>query len=249
MTADDLFNALIVRYPAREYALLAQVRNCTGFARPARTADALCMSLWPSRGLELIGIEIKIDRQDWMREKADPEKADAIGRFCDGWWIATPPGVVQIEELPPAWGLMEYNEAKKKWNTRKPASNIKAKPITKEFLAAVLRNVSENSVPHSAIQGKIQEGVTQARSTENHRVKGLEDENQALKKRILEFETASGISIGHVWSYQDPKAIGLAVRQVLNGDHKRIAGRLQSLRDTATNIVQDITRRLEGAVE
>jgi hypothetical protein len=46
------------------------------------------MSLWPSRGIELHGIEIKVSRNDWLKELGDPAKADEIARFCDRWWVA-----------------------------------------------------------------------------------------------------------------------------------------------------------------
>ena len=250
MTADDLFNALGQKFPPREYALLSQVRNCTGFGLKIRTADALCMSLWPSRGLELAGIEIKIERRDWVREKGDPDKADAIGKYCDRWWIVTPPGVVQLEELPPAWGLMEFDGEKGKWKIRQPAAKLKAKPLTRDFLAGILRNVSETAIPHAAIEGRIQEAIEKDREARKYEMKHLKEENETLNTRIREFEAASGVSIGATkWSWHEPKEIGLAVRQVLNGDHKRIVHRLQSLKGDAEGILQDLTKRLEGVQE
>ncbi len=59
VTADDLWKALPRRYPQTEYALFSQVRNATGFASRIRTADAIALSLWPSRGLALYGFEFK----------------------------------------------------------------------------------------------------------------------------------------------------------------------------------------------
>lgn len=58
----ELFRALRHHYPAREYALLPQVGNGTG-SRCNRHADALALSLWPSRGLHLNGFEIKSHRE------------------------------------------------------------------------------------------------------------------------------------------------------------------------------------------
>lgn len=245
ITADDLFNYLSLKFPPREYALLAQVRNCTGFSRQVRTADAILMSLWPSRGLELAGIEIKIDRRDWLREKDDPEKQEAIGKYCDRWWIVTPPGVVQPDELPLAWGLLEWHEDKTKWKTIKASAGLAAKPLTRDFLASILRNVSESNVPLAAIEERVQKGIAEAQKTLTRHLESAQEEVRMLKQRILEFEKASGVSLGtSSWTYHEPQEIGRAVHQVLNGDHARIVERLNQLKTAAELIVADITRHL-----
>ena len=53
------------------------------------SGDAVIMSLWPSRGLELHGVEIKVSRADWKREAADPAKAEAIAAYCDAGELAS----------------------------------------------------------------------------------------------------------------------------------------------------------------
>lgn len=246
MTADDLFNLLNLKFPPREYALLAQVRNCTGFSRQIRTADALVMSLWPSRGLELSGVEIKIERRDWLREKDDPEKADAIGKYCDRWWIVTPPGIVEVVELPPAWGLMEWDEEKKKWKVRQAAGLITPKPFTRDFLASILRNIAETTVPHAAIEDRVEKGLEAATDNKKRQLDAANEELRMLKQRILDFEKASGVALGiNGWTIYEPKEMGAAVRRILNGDDKRIKERLEALKHQAEAIVKDVTRHLE----
>lgn len=84
MKADTLWQALERRYPAPAWCLFAEVRNGTGAARRVdRYADGIAMSMFPSRGLSVLGFEIKVDRRDWMRELAQPDKAEAIAQFCD----------------------------------------------------------------------------------------------------------------------------------------------------------------------
>ncbi len=225
--------------------MLPQVRNCTGFSGTVRTADALIISLWPSRGLELIGVEIKVARQDWLREKENPEKADEIGKYCDRWWIVTPPGIVHVDELPAAWGLMEWHEDKKKWKTVKPAQSTTVKPVTKEFLAAILRRASETSVPHGAIDERIKQGIEKENMNLVRQLEGAREDARILKQRILDFEKASGVKLGiNSWTYPEPEAMGVAVRQVMNGAHTRIAERLEQLKKTAENIVADVTQHL-----
>ena len=81
--SNSIEDALRFSFPEDQYALLFEVRNSTGYGKRIRSADALAMSLWPSRGLELIGFEIKRSRIDWLKELSQPEKAEEICRFCD----------------------------------------------------------------------------------------------------------------------------------------------------------------------
>ena len=137
ITASDIRRGMSKRWAAPEYAVMWEVGEATGAVR-GRSADAVIMSLWPSRGLELHGVEIKVSRSDWKREAADPSKAEAIARFCDRWWIHTAPGVVDdLSDLPPAWGLREFDGSK--WKTIREADLTAATPITRGFLAALLR--------------------------------------------------------------------------------------------------------------
>jgi len=106
LTEAKLIVLLKERFAAPEFAFLPHVRNGTGYARgTTRTADALAMSLWPSRGLELYGFEIKSERRDWLRERENPEKAEEICRFCDRWWVVA--GVAE--------GGLESQESRIRW--------------------------------------------------------------------------------------------------------------------------------------
>src|SRR5688572_18266988 len=83
---------LAKRFAPSAYAFLPQLRNGTGFGR-TRTADAVAMSLWPSRGIYLHGFEIKVGRGDWLSELRQPEKAEEIARFCKYWSLVAAEGV------------------------------------------------------------------------------------------------------------------------------------------------------------
>lgn len=60
LNTDWVIEALGKTFLSPSYAMLTQVRNGTGMSRNARTADAMFMSLWPSRGIYLAGIEVKV---------------------------------------------------------------------------------------------------------------------------------------------------------------------------------------------
>ena len=68
ITAREILELLAKNNSGDGYAFLSQVRNGTGYAKETRTADAICMSLWPSRGLTITGYEIKIAKNDWKKE-------------------------------------------------------------------------------------------------------------------------------------------------------------------------------------
>ena len=80
MTASAIINALAAKFKAPEYAFLTEVRNSVGFSSKVRTADAMAMSLWPSRGLYMTGFEVKVSRADWKKELEQPEKAEELAQ-------------------------------------------------------------------------------------------------------------------------------------------------------------------------
>ena len=137
ITSSDIRAGMSKRWSAPEWAIMWEVGEGTG-AQSGRYADAVMMSLWPSRGLELHGVEIKISRSDWKREAADPTKAEAVAKYCDRWWIHTPLGVVaDMSEMPPAWGLREFDG--KSWRTVREAEKTQSVQVSRPFLAAMLR--------------------------------------------------------------------------------------------------------------
>lgn len=138
-------NAAIRRaYPSTEYAVMFEVGNATG-SRVTRHADAVVMNLWPSRGLLIEGIEVKVSRSDWTREIKNPEKAEAISKYCDKWWIIAPEGIVHEHEVPALWGYKKVN-AKGALVTVKDApkkDKEELHPLDRGFVSAMLRRASE----------------------------------------------------------------------------------------------------------
>src|ERR1700743_963107 len=126
ITATAMRQAMSKRWAPPEYAVMWEVGRATGAVYGQRYADAVIMSIWPSRGLELHGVEIKISRSDWRREAGDPAKAEASPAYADRWWVFTGPGVIQdTSELPPMWGAREYDG--RVWRTIKEAEKTDAK--------------------------------------------------------------------------------------------------------------------------
>jgi len=109
------------------------------------------MSLWPSRGLELTGVEIKSSRSDWLAELKNPSKAEAVCRYCDHWYVlAAADGIVRDDELPPTWGLMV--KARAGVRVVRQAPKLQPTQIPREFLASVLRSAQDAFVRQAKAQ-------------------------------------------------------------------------------------------------
>ena len=142
LTAEDVRALLRKHYDGRAYAMLEEVRNGTGYGRRERYADALVVSLWPSRGIWFAGIEIKVSRSDWLAELKNPAKSAEIQRWCDYWWIAAPEGLVRTGELPPTWGLLSCSSGGK-ISVEHAAPKLEASPPSAAFVAAIMRRAAE----------------------------------------------------------------------------------------------------------
>lgn len=255
----DVMARIRAQFEGSGYAVLSQVRNATGAGPVTRTADALVMSLWPSRGLTLSGFEIKVSKSDWKKELSTPEKAEEIARFCDTWYVAAPPGIVRVEDLPPAWGLYETTDAKLKLvREAKARAREEVAPITRGFLGALLRAATTDVLPKAEVEGLVQRRV-EARLPEavacrmrdaapEHRqtarkLEQVERDFARLKETVEQFEQASGVRLlggGTIG------AIGKAVHAVLAQSHDGIA---RDLDGQAARLRYAADRAAEAAAE
>lgn len=245
VTAADIRAALIRRFSDPEWAVLFEVRNATGFADNVRSADAIAMSLWPSRGLELYGMEIKVSRYDWQKERATPEKAESIASYCDRWLLVTGHGVVaDISEIPPAWGWLEYDG--KQLIQRREAAKTEARLCDRKFLAALLRRVSKTD--DALLEAEVARRVEAINRDFDERVKRAAESRTSygkdLVKDVEEFEAAAGFKIKDGWSHS-PNDVGRAVKAVLasgiDGTYSGLAGAMASLREQADKIQQALS--------
>lgn len=225
LKSSDIGSAMAKQWSEPEYAIMWEVNEGTGH-NTGRSADAVIMSLWPSRGLELHGVEIKVSRSDWKREAADPTKAEAIAKYCDRWWIHTPEGVVgDISDVPPAWGLREYDG--KRWVTLREATlNPSPEPMNRRFLAALLRRADgmmkrmvydATEAARNAAHAEGERLREQHRDSVKREVARITLEMQQGKDALAELETAFGAKITD-WSIT-PKTLGLAAK-ALHDCHK-----------------------------
>lgn len=140
MTAADIRSCIQRHFGSggEQYAVLFEVRNGTAW-RANRSVDAVVMSLWPSLGMELWGMEIKTSRADWRRELDNPEKASEVFDYFDRWFLVAPVNVVTREcGVPTPWGWFAPHEGRLQ-QLRPAAKNGNVKPVDRHFLAALLR--------------------------------------------------------------------------------------------------------------
>ena len=204
-TESDLIDFIRNTYPPPEYAVLDHVRNATGFVGNVRTADALMFSTYPSRGLHLYGFEIKCSRADWLNELRDPAKAEEIGQYCDFWYVVAPVGVVREAETPQNWGWLAPEKTRLKV-MKKPFRNDKAQPLSREFIASIMRKFHERTRSQDELRTERDKGIEIGR---RQAAKELTDgdpvaiqlrrELDDLKTAVGGFQTASGIDIGDGW--------------------------------------------------
>lgn len=126
------------------WAFATHVKSHAGFygagsnwAYP-RIADAIAMDLWPSKGLEIHGHEVKVSRSDWLTELKAPEKCEPVKRYCDRWWlVVSDRAIVKAGELPTDWGLMVVSGNSTRVVVKAP--RLTPEPVSREFMAPLLR--------------------------------------------------------------------------------------------------------------
>ncbi len=245
LTSALIRQAISKRWAPPEYAVMWEVGRATGAVSHQRYADAVIMSIWPSRGLELHGVEIKVSRSDWRREAADPAKAEAIAAYCDRWWVFTGPGVIQdTSELPPMWGAREFDG--KSWRTIKEAERTEAKVCDRAFLASLLRRADGESRWQIEQQARdIAAAAVKAADEHIEREIGRRSkDSEKLRTQIADFEEASGLSFRD-FMLGDAKAVGAMVKAVntigLDKSYGGVTTILNSLRAAVS--------RIEGAIK
>lgn len=239
VTSGDIRAALVDRFPTSSHALMFEVGNGTGH-KTSRHADAVVMGLWPSRGLEVEGVEIKVSRQDWLNELKQPEKAEAVAQYCDRWWIAAPAGMVKPDELPASWGLLELPEGKA-LRIKVQAPKLTPKDLDRSFVAAMLRRASEADAGMvDRLVAKKLEGLRARDAEELERKIGIRTQKaEEGMKKIAEIEKELGFSLsGWTTSADIAAAIKFAMKSGLVGKY----GTLESFANSADAMAKEIRK-------
>lgn len=250
----QVMNLLRSRFTSPEWAWFEEISNGTG-GRSDTRADGLAMNMWPSRGLELVGFEVKVDRQDWRSEKKNPAKAEAIAKFCDRWWLVVDDlAVIGDHEVPAPWGI--YVASGGKLKVHREASKLEASPLTRAFIASLMRKSSADAdamrktwIHPGVLTDRINEGVDKRLADRD-----ANDQDTIDRKRLERLEAwaekiqeATGVYPCHDWDLPLIKEI---VRRIRRGWYGPLSfgDRAQKLRDIAKNL-EDADAMIAKALE
>lgn len=240
---DELRALLRERHSGSQWALCEEVHDSTGYAR-SRSCDAIAMNLWPSKGLELHGFEIKTSRSDYLNEIRDPDKADTFKRYMDRWWLVGSSKAIVKKDLPAGWGFMWPRNGK--LVTSVGAPKLEPLPLPREMLAALLRRaVAPMEEQQRAIRNAAyREGLERGKKSRGDGRDFAWQSFQRLKRAIDDFEQRSGIRIKN-WNGGD---LGEAVKLVraLKQD-SRLLNRFERLEILATSIADDVRIQVAAA--
>ncbi len=236
---EEIVELLRVRFSPPAFGFLTQVANGTG-GRHYRWADALVMSVWPSRGIYLTGCEIKASRYDWQKELRNPEKAEAICQYCTHWYVvAGHSGIVEPGELPKTWGLLVCKGAK--LMTEVEAPRLKPKPPNLDLLAAIFRRAAEQTVDERLINKARAAGEVQGKEAAQSEFKYEQERHARLEKVVADFEEASGIRMS---GYANGKELGEIVYKIRHGEHVSPRSEIERLRERVAETLEALDKSL-----
>lgn len=240
ITSSDICAALRERYKQPEWCLFFEVANGTG-GNAKRHADALAMNMYPSRGLAILGFEIKVSRSDLKRELDNPNKAEEVAQYCNEWWLAVPKGLIKPDDnIPIPWGIIECDNGLLR--VTKKAQPLEPKLVTKSFMAAVLR--SAGKVDEGTVRAARDAAYLKAEQGFKERLKQEIDcrtrEFQKIKENIDAFEKATGKRITQYMNVD-----GLAERLKAAENMERLQsqfGSLQTLKRSIERFMNDVDK-------
>lgn len=229
MKSTEIMAALRAAYALPTWACAAEVSPSTG-AGSYRRADFVAVNCYPSQGLEIHGVEVKISRGDWLRELKQPGKVEeGVYRFCDRWWVATAPDIVRPDELPPTWGLMELHGTRLKTVVKAP--KLTPCPPDAGFLASMLRN--SNKPGEAEVLHRIAQRVEEVRESYGEAQK-RDAERHAEERRRLQDALTGMTTLMPRWVHMD------------DAERREVAGLLNLLQDLGPERRYTLLSRLEG---
>ena len=193
LTAAEVRERLAVKFAAPEWVLLNEVRNSTGWAGD-RSADCLALATWPSRGVQIYGFEIKSSRADVLKELREPQKADAIKKYCDRWYLVLGRAdLIKDSEVPANWGLIVPHGLGLR--IAQESKLNEAKPWPREFVASMLRNAHQNTLGDAELRKEYLRGTKEGREQRNYVAKRDAEDLQKLRAKVAKFEEISGVTV------------------------------------------------------
>lgn len=154
------------------YVLVEGVRNRAGFDA-THEFDVVLIDTWPSMGLTINIIEVKISRSDWLRELKKPAKTQGAIDAGDTFSVAAPPGVVKPEDLRQGWGWYETRIDGVLQTRRAPTRHTRSwdassNVINRSFAVALLRRKAETLNSRQKLEADNQPYTTEEITNASH---------------------------------------------------------------------------------
>jgi hypothetical protein len=242
LNTQELIERLGKHFPSPTYGFITQVRSATG-STSCRTADAMAMSLWPSRGLHILGFEVKASRNDWLNEIKYPSKAEEIARFCHEWYIViNDPEFIKEGELPTNWGLIVPSGTGMK-TIKKAIYNQNVVLPDYQMLAGIFRNIAEQCIPKETLKTVLRAEFEKGENHADYHYRQLKTKHKELRDSLNQFEKLSGVKISS-WKSENEK-IGEAVKMVMEGKHLKSIDTVKKMRERALNLVKYLDDEVE----
>ena len=238
LTHGELIERLRKRYPLPEWVTLDEVQPGVGFDVPRR-ADMLALSTWASRGLRLLGFELKSSRADVLRELGDSTKAEATAKYCDRWYLVCGRAdLCHKDELPPKWGLIVPHGS----GLKLVSSADKLKPVEwpRGFVAMLLRRAAGESIPQQERRQAFEEGRKAGMKAAAY----ADNRYKELEARVLAFSKESGINLSVYTGHERMAETGRMVNLMLNGGPEGYRRRLEVLAEQARKTADELTDAL-----
>lgn len=232
----SIHTLLSSKYPENEYALMYEVRDNAGF-EGMRSADAIAVNLWPSRGYSITGFEIKASRSDWLSELKRPEKAEAIMKYCNFWnLVVENESIAKEDEIPKTWGLLVRKG--NKLYTKKKAPELTPETPSLGFIACMLKRATQGKgmIPKDSIKQEIEYAVSSALSSNERplqqKLNNMEHEFNKLIDLLDEFKKETGLDIRYDYSLRNIPKFAQAVHFIMRGGIERFKEELRQISET-----------------
>lgn len=226
LTARELHERLESRYPLPEWVYLREVMNATGWSG-SRTADAVSLSCYPSRGLRLLGFELKSSRADVTKELKDPDKAENVQQYCDLWYLVVGRSdLVSDDEVPANWGVIVPHGSGLR--IRKEAPVLEPVGWPREFVASMLRNAHKGNFGEREIRKARSQAWQEAEAAYERDVEQWKERHRELERTVQKFEYAAGVSVRGWHSDEKAEEKGRKVRAALALDLSQYRRRIEA---------------------
>lgn len=242
MKAVDIRKALRAYFNPNEWELAFEVRDAAGFDSK-RAIDAIAFNTWPSRGLSLHAIEIKVSSSDLTREIDNPEKAERIARYCDYFWLAMPKGMKSTRIIPEAWGILEVSNGKAR--LARQAKKTEALEPERTFWASFAKR--HGRISHDDIDAALEKRTSELEQSFEDRLQRMVKQQVDLRMSSLR-EREKAIAIldemfgGQSWQNADD-----FVRAAQIIEKSGVAGSYFGLVKVARDL-NDMSQRIENSM-